>query len=213
LVLLTLEVAIAANPDRTVPSHSRNLWLPHTNMQAFLHYYGEASEADASDPTNIVVELSWFDPDHPYVYTVWARGSDHGPRVEQIAVSIKPAEEGLAEVTPAVLNRVPMSIMTRGVQEAMGWDLQAWAAEHVKVTLPAKGEPYPDEHYKMVANAYRIAEQAGRAPAEFIAEYWQTTLASANRWIRKARDRGYLPPPDKRRGGRPRKNVPADPPR
>jgi hypothetical protein len=72
-----------------------------------------------------------------------------------------------------------MSIMTRGVQEAMGWDLQAWAAEHVKVTLPAKGEPYPDEHYKMVANAYRIAEQAGRAPAEFIAEYWQTTLATS----------------------------------
>lgn len=51
-------------------------------------------------------------------------------------------------------------------------------------------EAYPDEHWEMVATAYRTA---ATAPALAIADQFHVPLATARRWIGQARTQGKIP--------------------
>ncbi len=51
------------------------------------------------------------------------------------------------------------------------------------------GEPWPDDHYREVAETYRSAPSA---PLKAIQTRWGVSRAAASKWVRKARELGYL---------------------
>lgn len=52
---------------------------------------------------------------------------------------------------------------------------------------------YDDEHFRKVAATYRAALAAApRAPTKWLAEREKVSLATARRWVQRARDRGFL---------------------
>jgi hypothetical protein len=54
---------------------------------------------------------------------------------------------------------------------------------------------YPDQHYREVAKAYtRAARQHPRAPIQALMKELHATEPTVHRWLRTARERGYLPP-------------------
>lgn len=62
----------------------------------------------------------------------------------------------------------------------------------------------PDEHYVQVAEVYDEALDAGDPPTHAVAETFAVPYSTAARWIRRARQLGWLPPAV---NGLPRGNV------
>jgi hypothetical protein len=63
---------------------------------------------------------------------------------------------------------------------------------------PAKGAK-PDQFYRRIAEIYGKAALVSPRPAAEMAEAWEVPLTSVHRWVRVARERGYLPPTEKGR--------------
>jgi len=57
---------------------------------------------------------------------------------------------------------------------------------------PRRGKPLTDRHLKAVAAEYRAAVASGDQPAKRICEVAMVERPTAARWIRAARDRGFL---------------------
>jgi hypothetical protein len=60
---------------------------------------------------------------------------------------------------------------------------------------------YPDEFYESVANAYSSLAWRSHKPNALIADANGKPLSTVERWVRRARELGYLPPPDHGRRG------------
>jgi hypothetical protein len=58
-----------------------------------------------------------------------------------------------------------------------------------------KARPYPDGFYSDVADAYTDLAAARRDPTATIAERSKVPLSAAQRWVRVAREKQFLPPP------------------
>lgn len=74
-----------------------------------------------------------------------------------------------------------------------------WARDlrHTPVE-PRQGVRLDDDHYRRVADVYRNAELSGDPPVKAVAIALAGSarkLRTANRWVRTARDRGFLPEP------------------
>jgi hypothetical protein len=69
-----------------------------------------------------------------------------------------------------------------------------WVHEEPPLTLERpKGRALPDEFFAKVAETYRAATIRGRPPRTAVAEAAGVSTDVAGRWVRVARDRGYLP--------------------
>jgi hypothetical protein len=55
-----------------------------------------------------------------------------------------------------------------------------------------RGKPLTDQHLEAVAEQYRAAVKAGRPPTETIRKLAGVGRPTAAKWIRAARDRGFL---------------------
>jgi hypothetical protein len=53
---------------------------------------------------------------------------------------------------------------------------------------------WPDEHFMQVAEEYWQAEADGRPPRQAISERWSVSKVTASRWLRRARELGYVDP-------------------
>jgi hypothetical protein len=62
----------------------------------------------------------------------------------------------------------------------------------IPVDQPGPHGRWDDEHFRKVASAYETAVEAGLAPLPVIQGYWSVSRTAASRWVRIARDRGYL---------------------
>lgn len=65
--------------------------------------------------------------------------------------------------------------------------------EDATLDVPA-GRPYPDDFYRQVAELYAALVAAGRQPAPVIAEANGVPATTVHRWVRVARERGFLGP-------------------
>jgi hypothetical protein len=52
-----------------------------------------------------------------------------------------------------------------------------------------------DDHYLLVARVFAGAARRGDAPLKAVQERWGVSRAMASKYVRGARNRGYLPPP------------------
>ncbi|MFI0354485.1 hypothetical protein [Actinomadura sp. 9N407] len=59
----------------------------------------------------------------------------------------------------------------------------------------------PDQFYREVAFAYSELARTTRAPAKTLAEESEVPTTTVHRWVREARQRGFLPPGEKGRAG------------
>lgn len=66
---------------------------------------------------------------------------------------------------------------------------------------PRQGSPLTDENLRQVADIYRAADKRGEPPTQKVAEVMHAARSTAARWVGKARERGFLGPALKGRGG------------
>ncbi len=59
------------------------------------------------------------------------------------------------------------------------------------------GKPWGDDHYRRVADVYETAVKVGRSPLEAVKTRWTVSRSMASKYIREARERGFLPWPSK----------------
>ena len=62
----------------------------------------------------------------------------------------------------------------------------------VRLDIPA-ARPYGDDFYRTVADAYRTVAGRTRAPNGFIADANGVAISKVNRWVKIAREKGFLP--------------------
>lgn len=97
-------------------------------------------------------------------------------------------------VTSRSLRTVPIQRFMQGARQAHQRQLQN-SAEHAEIVPPPTGSrSWPDEHFMQVAQEYWQAEAGGRPPRQAISERWKVSKVTASRWLRKARELGYLDP-------------------
>ena len=61
-----------------------------------------------------------------------------------------------------------------------------------RLKIPAE-RPYGDEFYRSVADAYRGVAGRTRAPNGFLADANGVAISQVNRWVKIARQKGFLP--------------------
>lgn len=89
--------------------------------------------------------------------------------------------------------KTEFAVLDRGAQGgAHGW-WDAYFAE-AKPHKPQRGRRLEAEHFEKVADAYRVAVQAGIPPTQAIADTFQVPYSTAGRWVMKTRRRGFLAP-------------------
>lgn len=109
---------------------------------------------------------------------------------------------------PSTLQRLPWARYLEIADGAIRWryakDLQAMKgplARQAKATRGLMGEkscpgrkPLPDDHYRRIADRYLELRASGENPIAVIAEEEKQNRNTVAGWVRKARERGYLPP-------------------
>ncbi len=108
------------------------------------------------------------------------------------------------EVTSRSLRGVPVAeLIGRAIPMARGEqnNMPEWMVERILGRVPdlpqVKRNPGPkghgDEHFRNVAAWYRRAvDEHPRAPMKWLAEQLHADRATVNRWVQRARDKGYL---------------------
>ena len=148
-----------------------------------------------NDEDRAVVDLGG-----PHVYQVLVAVVDGRPACLELV--IKPAEENGGElrhphtvndvmITPEVLHRVPIRRLVGAAAATMRLDL----AEVAKDLRARPGEEKSAE----VAEVVLTALAHGRGAREAVKKQWQVELPTADKWIRRAKDLGYLPADLRRR--------------
>jgi hypothetical protein len=109
---------------------------------------------------------------------------------------------GWLTVADAAARRGLTPQLTRAVTAARG---NRRPPRHARQILggkrPGRGG-HPDSHYRQVAKRYQELHGQGRLdPTASLAVEYDTSRNTVAGWVRKARDRGYLPPARKGRAG------------
>jgi hypothetical protein len=97
-------------------------------------------------------------------------------------------------ITRGSLPTVPIQRLIQGARQAHQRQLLEGAEQTEIVPPPSGSRSWPDEHFMQVAQEYWQAEAAGRPPRQAISERWSVSKATASRWLRRARELGYLDP-------------------
>lgn len=158
----------------------------------------------------------WPDPSEG-PFTIELTYAQQGGRTRCVGLQLTAVASG-AEITTEVLRKISLADLMeldlakqlRKIEEVLAkWGSQApafqserWrqkAAELQSATQnpTRRGRPpLPDDHYETVAAFYSLACQAPgvRNPTGRVAEKWHVSPAAAAKWVRTARQKGYLPP-------------------
>jgi hypothetical protein len=100
-------------------------------------------------------------------------------------------------VSSAVLRRFPLDTVRKMAVATMSFDFKAATRSLRRVKREARAR-WPDEHYKQVAEVYRAARAARKAPTKAVGAHWKVGRAQASVYVKEARNRRYLAPPGKR---------------
>jgi hypothetical protein len=170
--------------------------------------------ADLALPSRFEVEVLPHAEDAlPYALDLVVVVEDGAPRCEELRAS---RLEGGPPVTAEGLRRVPVASIVRdaAARAALRVERQRRGAKLTPIgendedfyralrKTKARGRTrLTDDELEEVATIYRAAHARGEAPTETVREVLRTSRASASRWIREARDRGFLGPAQPRRAG------------
>ncbi len=124
---------------------------------------------------------AWEDPQAP------GRGSYSGLLVPR-------RSRGLEDAVPRGGRPQPVALTT--ADRAEFYEQFAAGAR-----LPRQGSPLTDENLHQVAELYRAAVEHGDPPTQTVADAMHAARSTAARWVAAARERGFLGPAVRGRGG------------
>jgi hypothetical protein len=99
-----------------------------------------------------------------------------------------------AVITAERLRLLPLAEMRAAVAAALACD-DVFAA-FGKVARE-RGKAWPDDHYRQVAEVYKSAVKHRKPPLKTIQEHWHVTRPAAAKYVRGARERGFLGWPER----------------
>jgi hypothetical protein len=132
-------------------------------------------------------------------------------RIDCVGLHIKPYEV-VESLNSAVLRSIPLARLAQQDARARLERAQALLADaqltgdpqterrarYLETNLPQAGrpgrKPDPDEHYRDIAAKYMQALKDGiRSPTKHLAAQEHVDYSTAATWVRRARERGYIP--------------------
>lgn len=155
-------------------------------------------EADGRPGHALELEVAVDERGVPRCRSFTVRAHDNGP-----------------EVTGETLRRLPVRTLVRDatarvaaqwrLSEAQGEDmrlvpaspsegLETYRALLEDARRPRRGSPITDDHLRQVADLYRTALARGDAPTQTVADSMHVVPSTAGRWVKRARERGFLGP-------------------
>lgn len=138
-------------------------------------------EADGKAPprcTKVTVEPA--DPNARIGSTVFRTHSISGLIDRAVASAAIPVE--IEEVGEGVWRTSPVETLSRDQAEEIWEDIRE----------PHRGAPIRDEHLAAVGKVYGTARASGMKPPQLIANEMHASLATAYRWIERAKKAGYI---------------------
>ncbi|HUY45911.1 MAG TPA: hypothetical protein VMV92_09325 [Streptosporangiaceae bacterium] len=99
-----------------------------------------------------------------------------------------------AVITAERLRSLPLAELRAAVAARMAGDDAFGAFEKV---ARERGKAWPDEHYRQVAEVYKSAVEHRKPPLKAIQEHWHVTRPAAAKYVKGARERGFLGWPER----------------
>ena len=141
----------------------------------------------------------WF-PDLPWQFHVRTAMIDGTRRV--VGLSLEPRLDPEGNIPPGfesrdvvvstlALRSIPLTRIHDAVRAHRERDYRALLAAMRRIERKP-GKPWPDEHYRQVAEVYEEAVGAGLPPLAAVADQWGVSRPMASKHVRGARERGYL---------------------
>lgn len=149
---------------------------------------------DADGTERVVV--TYDDAPGPWKYTAEGRLVNGSPMITELLVSQRDLSAPVA-ITQTGLRRVQLRLVLDRVKRALKTECGDRVSQllgDARTYMPKSGRSWHAEHYMQVAWWYTEAEADGRAARKAIAEHWGVSPVTASRWLREARQRGYLAP-------------------
>ena len=135
---------------------------------------------------------------HQHRYRVRIDIDSAAPKLMEL--HLVPSEAG-AEIDPATIRQVPVRRLAKAAARFIGLTERkvALAGEEEDSTELIRPDHGPgkrtlnDVHYRQVANLLTAAREWGLSPREHVATRLEASLPTVDRWIREAKQRGFLP--------------------
>ncbi len=105
-----------------------------------------------------------------------------------------PGKASGAVITAERLRAIPFAELRAAVAARMAGDDAFGAFEKV---ARERGKALPDEHFRQVATVYQSAVERRAAPLKAIQEQWHVSRPAAAKYVRRARELGFLGWPDR----------------
>lgn len=99
-----------------------------------------------------------------------------------------------AVITAERLRSIPLAELRAAVAARIAGDDAFGAFEKV---ARERGKAWPDEHYRQVAEVYKSAVEHRKPPLKAIQEHWHVTRPAAAKYVKGARERGFLGWPER----------------
>lgn len=144
----------------------------------------------------------------PHVYNVRTALVDGRPQVLSLCVEVATDDDGILRdgrtvadvvITRETLRTIPVARIAAAAVRARSGDLLEALRE--AGTPEPTGRAWPDEHYEQVAKVARDALANGTGVRAAVAQWGHVTVHTADKWIKQAKQRGYLTGDLRRRSG------------
>ncbi len=146
----------------------------------------------------------------PHVYKVRTALVDGRPQV--LGLCVEPAtnsdgtlrdERTVADVviTRETLRGIPVARIAAAAIKMRGGDLLGALREAATPPEPVGRRGHTDEHYQQVAEVVRQALAADVPVRKAVKQRWIVSVHTADKWLKQAKQRGYLTGDLRRRGG------------
>lgn len=119
-----------------------------------------------------------------------------GPTPALRGLQLDPQTSGIeSQISKSDLSRLPLLQLLAVAAGELTGDFHAWAAQVKPMKRPRGGST---AHLRAVASVYTTARQKAvrGGPRAAVAAHFETSLPTADRWIRQARVAGVLEPYD-----------------
>ncbi|MGV0991175.1 MAG: hypothetical protein ACOYB7_02885 [Mycobacterium sp.] len=133
---------------------------------------------------------------HPHRYRVRIDTSGAAPRL--VELHLLPLDGTAAEIDPATIRQVPIRRLTKAaarfILDEYPFAVPGLADDATSLVRPdyEPGQILDDAHYRMVAGLLIAARGWGLSPRDYAAEKLNISKPTVDRYIKKAKDLGYL---------------------
>jgi len=100
-----------------------------------------------------------------------------------------------AVITAERLRRLPLAEMRAAAAAHLAGDDAFAAFEKVS---RQRGKAWSDDHYRQVAEVYKAAVDRRQSPLKAIESHWNVSRAGASKYVKRARELGFLGWPERR---------------